>query len=177
MCTVTISLVILLFLLTEKVLSTCNVGRCIPYITILFFAIALYRNWQHELDRRQRGRTPRLWVAIVKLFWLKLVAQFILCAIEVCFRRHFTFDHSASLNISALPRDLAFVSVFPNMYVLNELIVMAILTVQMCSTPVEVSMVEWCDFLLWNRRIGSRGQWEPMKGHAHCSTDIARIHT
>ena len=59
---------------------------------------AFCRHWQHELDRRRRGKTPRLWVAVVKLFWVKLVAQFILCTFEVCSKIHawhVTFIQSA----------------------------------------------------------------------------------
>ena len=53
---------------------------------------AHYRHWQYELDRRQRGKAPRLWVAVVKLFWVKLLAQFILYTFQVCSKRHLLFS-------------------------------------------------------------------------------------
>ena len=60
------------------------------------------RHWQYELDRRQRGKAPRLWVAVVKLFWVKLLAQFILCAFEVCSKTLSTFMPSVCHTLSVV---------------------------------------------------------------------------
>ena len=63
-----------------------SVLQAFPHLKVAYIYVPLCRHWQHELDRLQRGRTPRLWLAVVKLFGVKILAQFMLCACEVCLR-------------------------------------------------------------------------------------------
>ena len=50
---------------------------------IYMFNFCIFRNWDIELERKRSGRKPRLFVAVIKMIWPKLLIHIILAAGKV----------------------------------------------------------------------------------------------
>ena len=56
-------------------------GKMYLYVYPLIYA--LYRHWEKELERKAKGKEPRLWVPVWCLIWPRLLLQCSVAAFAV----------------------------------------------------------------------------------------------